>query len=110
MGRFKTIEEVFSHVCEEFRPAKALNEQALIQLDFSSSNDGLYWVKIDNGTCMSGSGTAPGVPDVTLSTRSEDWLKVVNDEINPMLAYLQGKLKLQGKKALALKLQYWFED
>jgi putative sterol carrier protein len=110
MGRFTTIEEVFSQVCDEFRPAKALNERALIQLDFSSSDQGLYWVKIDNGTCMSGTGTAPGVPDVTLAIRAEDWLKVVNIEINPMTAYLQGKLKMQGNKSLALKLQSWFVD
>jgi putative sterol carrier protein len=108
MAQFTNVQEIFANICNTFQPAKAQGDKALIQFDLSGDNGGKYWVKIADGACETGNGTAPGTPDMTLVTTADDWLKVTNGELNPMTAFMQGKIKVQGNMGLALKLQNWF--
>ena len=45
---------------------------------------------------------------MTLRAAADDWASVVNGQLNPMQAFMSGKLKIQGDMALALKLQPMF--
>jgi len=109
MPTFDSIPTIFENFCTVFQPDKAQNDSATIQFDLSGDNGGKYWLKIANGTCESGSGAAPGTPDMTLLTSGNDWLAVVNGQLNAMTAFMQGKIKVQGNMGLALKLQQWFK-
>jgi putative sterol carrier protein len=108
--QFNTIEEVFNSIQVEFRPQKAKGERAIFQLNLSGADNGIYWIKVEEESCLGGKGEAPTNPDVILSIDAEDWLKIINAEINPVTAYLQGKLNVRGNRKLALKLQGWFVD
>jgi putative sterol carrier protein len=108
MPTFTDIKEVFANMCQGFQAAKAGSDNALIQFDLAGDNGGKWWVKVANGTCETGTGEAPGKADMTLLAASEDWLKVINGELNPMQGFMQGKIKVQGNMGLALKLQTWF--
>jgi putative sterol carrier protein len=110
MPKFETMVDLIENLCGEFRPGHAVNERATIQLDLSGAEAGRYWVRIDNGSCSCGRGDAPLPPDVTLMASTEDWLKLINDEMMSVTAFLQGKLKVQGNKGIAIKIQRWFED
>src|SRR5260370_39993285 len=109
MPTFDTVSTIFENFCTVFQADKAQNDSATIQFNLSGDNGGLYWLKIANGTCESGAGTASGTPDMTLLTTGEDWLAVANGQLNPMTAFMQGKIKVQGNMGLALKLQQWFK-
>ncbi len=102
------VQQLFENMCQSFLPAKAQGEKALIQFDLSGDNGGKYWIKVENGQCESGNGSAPGTPDMTLVSSADDWLKVTNGELNAMTAFMQGKIKVQGNMGMALKLQPWF--
>ncbi len=104
-----SISEIFENLCSVFVPEKAQNDSATIQFNLSGDNGGVYWVKVDKGTCASGTGTAPETPDMTLNSSAEDWLAVSNGQLNPMTAFMAGKIKVQGNMGLALKLQTWFK-
>lgn len=110
MPKFDTMVNLLENLCQEFRPAHAVNERATIQLDLTGAEAGRYWVRIDNGSCSCGRGDAPGPSDVTLFASTEDWLRIINDELMSVAAFLQGKLKVQGNKTVAIKIQRWFED
>ena len=110
MPKFESMVHLLEGMCQEFRPANAVNERATIQLDLTGGEAGRYWVKIDNGSCACGRGDAPSPPDVTLLASTEDWLKIINDEMLSITAFLQGKLKVAGSKTIAVKIQRWFED
>src|SRR5215831_8385043 len=108
MPTYTSIPAIFENMCTAFVPEKAQSDNAIIQFDLAGENGGKYWVKVSNGTCASGTGDAPSPADMTLLASGEDWLAIVNGQLNAMSAFMQGKVKAQGNMSLALKLQTWF--
>ncbi|MCC7447223.1 MAG: SCP2 sterol-binding domain-containing protein [Anaerolineae bacterium] len=108
MPAFTSVQQIFENMCQGFRADKAVGDKAVIQFDFSGDGGGKYWVKVAEGTCAAGSGAAPENVDMTLLSTADDWVKISNGELNPMTAFMQGKVKVQGNMGLAMKLQTWF--
>ena len=44
-------------------------------------------------------------PGATITVSSEDWLAMLNGSLNPMQAFMSGKIKLDGDMTLAMSLQ-----
>ncbi len=109
MATATSAQHVFDNICERFRADKALSDKATFQFDLSGDNGGKFYTVIDNGTCTAGEGAAPGAADMTLVAAGEDFVKLVNGELNAMTAFMQGKIKVQGNMGLALKMQSWFD-
>lgn len=98
------IKQLFEQMAAKFDPKKAEGVNAVVQFDLSGENGGQYWVKIADGKLESGQGLAEN-PKVTLKATGEDWLAVTSGTLNPMQAFMSGKIKIQGDMGLALKLQ-----
>jgi putative sterol carrier protein len=73
---------------------------------FDIDSDGQWLVDVRDGkvTVTEGGGDA----DVTISTSSETFAKIVAGEQNPTTAYMTGKLKIKGDMGAAMKLQKLF--
>lgn len=108
MPKVTTVKEIFDNMCSGFKAEKATGEKAVFQFDFSGPAGGKFWTRVAEGACDSGAGEAPEKSDITLLASAEDWIAVVNGELNPMAAFMAGKIKVQGNMGLALKLQNWF--
>jgi putative sterol carrier protein len=109
MAALTSVSEVFENLCTVFLPDKAQGDKATFQFDLSGEDGGKYWVKIENGTCQTGEGESPDKVDMTLLTTGADWLAISNGTLNPMSAFMAGKVKVQGNMGLAMKLQSWFK-
>lgn len=107
MATSQEIASIFDKMVEKFDPQKAAGVNAVIQFDLSGDNGGQYWVKIADGQAQAGAGLTD-TPTMTLRAAADDWAAVVNGQLNPMQAFMSGKLKIQGDMALALKLQPMF--
>ena len=59
------------------------------------------WTVIDVDTTIAD-------PTLTLTADADDWLAVENGELNPMLAMMQGKVKLKGSIPFATKFMTLF--
>jgi putative sterol carrier protein len=101
------IAQIFPTMCERFLPEKAVGINAIIQFDLSGDNGGLYWLRVADGKCESGEGQADD-PRMTLKAAADDYYSVVSGTMNPMQAFMSGKLKIQGDLSLAMKLQTMF--
>lgn len=108
MPKFTTSKEIFDQMSKAFQPAKAQGDKAVIQFDLSGESGGKYWAKIADGACESGTGDAPQPADMTLMASGEDWVKLINGELNAMNAFMMGKIKVKGNMGMAMKLQTWF--
>jgi putative sterol carrier protein len=104
MATSQEIEQLFTTMASNFDPAKAEGVNATIQFDLSGDSGGLYWLKIADGGAESGQGQAEN-PNMTLKASADDWMAVSKGELNPMQAFMSGRLKVQGDMSLALKLQ-----
>jgi len=101
------IAQIFPEMEKHFIPEKANGVNALIQFDLTGGNGGLFWIKILNNTCQSGTGEISD-SDMTIRASADDYWLLVNGELNPIKAFTSGRIKVQGDIGLALKLQSMF--
>jgi putative sterol carrier protein len=96
--------QIFSQMAATFDPSKAEGVNATFQFDLSGDNGGQYWVKLTNGAAESGEGLVENANTV-VKAEADDFSAVVNGDMNPMQAFMSGKIKIQGDMGLAMKLQ-----
>lgn len=105
--RKEEIAVMFPKMAERFDSQKAGDLKANIQFDLSGENGGLYWLRITDGKCEAGIGQVEN-PRMTLRASAEDWVAVTEGVLDPIQAFIKGKIKIQGDTGLALRLQSIF--
>lgn len=104
-------EEIHAFVAnlpEIFLPEKAAGMNTVIQFNLTGDNGGTWWIKINDGQCEVHEGEAES-PQMTLISSAEDLYAVMTGEANAVSSFMQGKIKVQGDMALALKMQTMFD-
>ena len=104
MASKEEVAQIFSDIAANLDPAMTDDLNATIQFDLGGENGGLYWVQLGDAEVLSGSGPADN-PEMTVKALADDWAAVVNGELNPMQAFMSGRLKIAGNMNLAMKLQ-----
>lgn len=87
--------------------SKAAGMTAVYQFVMSDVPDGVVHADISNGAVNVLEGPA-AAPSITLTASTSDWLALMHGDLGGQMAFLTGKLKLQGDITLALKLQSIF--
>lgn len=93
---------------EIFLPEKAAGLNTILQLNLSGENGGSWYLKIADGTCEISEGQSES-PQMTLVSTADDLYAVLAGEENAITSFMQGKIKVQGDMALALKMQTMFD-
>ncbi len=60
---------------------------------------GDFTVVIENGACTVDEGLS-GDPECTIKSKSDDFVKVVKGDLNPMMAVMSGKLSISNTSEL----------
>lgn len=103
-----TIADLISQMPGAFLPEKAQGINAIIQFNFTGAEAGNWNAEIKNGALKIEKGIHAN-PSLTISADSADYLKLFNKEMDPMQAFMQGKLKVQGDMGLAMKIMQFFK-
>jgi putative sterol carrier protein len=103
----QTIDQVFAELQTKFRAEKAAGMNATFQFNVTGDNGGEWYAEITDGACTVEKGAAAN-PTVTITVSAEDWSNIVSGSLNPQMAFMTGKLKVQGDLGLATKLQSLF--
>jgi putative sterol carrier protein len=103
-----TLSQIMEHLPEAFVPEKAAGVNAVVQCVFTGPEASQWAITIRDGKCTVVSGTYPE-PQLTLNMNSQDYKDLVSGKLNPMTAFMQGKIKLSGDIALAMKFTNLFQ-
>jgi putative sterol carrier protein len=107
MPRVSTAQEVFDAMPRHFLPDQAGDLNATIQFDLSGEGGGQWYATIANRSLSVRSGQAPQA-NLSLSMSAKDYVAMINGELRPMQAYMQGKVKTKGDLPLLMKMQKLF--
>ena len=103
-----TIAKLMDLMPKAFLPEKAAGVDAVIQYHLLGEQGGDWVIKIGNGACTVTPGTTDK-PTLALTAEAEDYLKIISGKVNAMSAFAEGKIKLKGDLALAMKLMNFFK-
>jgi putative sterol carrier protein len=98
-----SVKDVFSGMPASFNAAAAKGINAIFQFEITGADGGSWNVNVKDGACQVAEGKH-SAPTVTLTMASDTWLGIVNKQVNPIQAFMGGKLKLTGNMMLAQKI------
>lgn len=107
-GGSPSVRERFSTLEKRFKPEAAKGVNVRLQFKLSGEGGGEWYVEIKDGKCKVKEGTGPN-PDATLKASASDYKKIADGEMNKMVAFLRGKLKVEGDKDKLKPFDTWFE-
>jgi len=97
------VKDVFSKMPEVFSPSGAQGVDAVFQFEITGEGGGSWHVTVKDGACQVAEGPH-GSPNVTLTISDENWLAMINRELNGVQAFFTGKLKVSGDIMLAQRI------
>lgn len=86
---------------------KAREVDAIYQFDITGEDGGTWVVDLTKDEEWVTEGASDDA-QCTIEVAAEDWLAIMNQELNPMQAFMMGKLRVSGDMGLATKLQTVF--
>jgi putative sterol carrier protein len=98
-----SVQNVLMELSRHFDPADWKDTDAELAFDITGEGGGQWVARIENGTLALDEG-AVADPDMTLTASTENFLAMVNGDLNPVTAFMQGKVKIRGEASLAMKL------
>jgi putative sterol carrier protein len=102
-----TARAVVERLPDRFRPELAGKAKATVQLDLTGDGGGQWWVRIADGRCEVGTGTADR-PDAVLTVAAADYVRIRLGELDAMSATMKGQLKVAGKVGVAVRFAKLF--
>jgi len=100
--------DVIEALPDAFSPEKAGAAKALIQFNMTGDGGGEWSLNVADGKCEVEEGTVSS-PDVTLSMASDDFAALYQGQLDPIQAFMGGKIKVNGNVGLVMQLLNWFE-
>ncbi len=98
-----TVQEVIQRVTG-VDPSRLQGMSGVVLFDLSGEGGGKWTLTIAEGKVNVEEGqTSP--PNVTLSMNASDFVAMANGQLNPVSAFMQGKIRVTGDMSLAMRLQ-----
>ncbi len=101
------MQELMLSLAQSFSSPKAAELTGVIQYKLTGEQGGDWIMSIHDQQCSVQQGIA-AKPNLTITARAQDFMDIVSGKKNGVTAFMQGKLKLAGDMALAMKLQPLF--
>ena len=90
-----TVKKIFDNLPGAFQADKASGVDVVFQFDISGPKGGTWHAVIEDGTCTVVEGGASS-PTTTIKMGDDDFVKMIGGELNAMVAYTSGALKIEG--------------
>jgi len=94
-GGALTVQGAFDNMKDAFQPDKAAGVDVVFQFNISGPSGGEWYAVVKDGDCEISDGTH-GSPTTTIIMDDEDFVSLMQGQLNAMAAYTSGKLKVEG--------------
>ena len=101
------IADIFARMPGRLDAQAAANLDAVIQFDLSGEGGGFWHCAIKDGACTIGEG-AHDAPTMTVSMEAADYVGLTSGELDGTVAFMSGKLRIDGDMSLAMQMQSLF--
>ena len=103
-----TVEDIFEAMPGQFNEEKAEDFDATIQFDLSGDSGGQWYVTVADGNAAVEEGDADD-PTATIRMAAQDFVHMMTGSLDPMNAFMTGKVKVEGDLGSVMKFQTLFE-
>ncbi len=103
-----TAQEIFDAMSNRFLPEQAGDLNATILFDLSGEGGGQWLLTVANGQATVTRDAVPN-PTMTFIADASDYVAIIGGQLNPMQAFMQGKVKVKGDMSLAIRLMSFFK-
>ena len=100
--------DVFGGMADAFKPEASAGVDVVFQYNISGPDGGDWIVTIKDQKCEVTTGVAEN-PTTTTKISDEDFVKMISGELDPMMAFTSGKLKIEGDIMKAQLISTLFE-
>lgn len=100
-----SVAEIFNNMPERFQADKAVGTNMGILFDLDGENGGQYFVDISNGEINVSPGAPATAPSATVKMTADDFKAMSSGSLNPMMAFMTGKIKVDGDLNSVMKFQ-----
>ncbi len=97
------LQALMQQAINAFQPEKAAGMNATIQFHITGDQGGDWVANIQNQNLLVEPGTTPN-PNLSISADTKDIFNVIGGKMNPMQAFMQGKVQIKGDMGLAMRL------
>ncbi len=107
MEAVNSVKEYFETLPQRFQAEAAKSIEAVFQFELAGEGGGTYHVHVKHGTMEVVNG-AHATPTATIKMAGDDYVKMVNGQLNGAMAFMKGQMKVTGNVLLAQKMQAIF--
>lgn len=100
----ETLQEMLSELPKRFDPAAWKGETVVLAFIVTGDAGGQWVARIDDGELSVTEGPADDA-DMVMTASENDFVALINGELNPVSAFMQGRVRIDGDMSLAVKLQ-----
>ena len=98
------LNAIFANLGQNFDASKAGDLDLTIAFDLSGEDGGKYYAKIADGQINTGEGSVDN-PSATLSMDADEFAAMSSGDLNPMMAFMSVKIKVDGDLNAVMKFQ-----
>jgi putative sterol carrier protein len=91
-----------------FIPEKAVGIDSIIQFKFTGSEVSEWYLVIKDGKCEVTKGVH-SEPKMTMTVDADSYIKISSGELDATMAFMKGKVKVNGDMNIALKMGQFFK-
>ncbi|MBE2221776.1 MAG: SCP2 sterol-binding domain-containing protein [Anaerolineae bacterium] len=102
-----SVTEIFSSMASNFNAEKAGDLNASVVFDLSGDGGGSWTVTVADGKCDVQEGASDS-PTATIKMAASDYEAMTSGNLNPMMAFMSGKIKVDGDLNTVMKFQTLF--
>lgn len=100
---FQTVQEILKGI-SQLDATKTQGINGVMLFDLTGESGGKWTLTLNDAGVKLEEGEAVS-PDVTFTMAAQDFLGIANGTLNPISAFMQGKVKVSGDMSLAMRLQ-----